>query len=123
MSRASQRTRRCAGAEQPSKHDCTPALIVDTLADRTARRIYQHVTLPITAGELSTTLDIPGSTTYRKLTELEEAGLIRELEQGPHVDGPAKYVRRIDRVSVTSDDELRIDCRKNGRDVFCKPDL
>lgn len=123
MSKSTGPAEPCNGAERSWERGCDPSLIVDTIADPTARRIYEAIELPTTARELAAELDLPDSTTYRKLSKLEEAGLIRELEQGPNVDQPARYVRRIDRVSVTSDGELRIDCRKGGKNVFCNPDL
>ncbi|WP_049920338.1 ArsR/SmtB family transcription factor [Halobiforma nitratireducens] len=123
MSRATESSEPCNGEKRPREQRCDPSLIVEAIADPTARRLYKAVELPTTARELSEELDVSESTVYRKLSRLEEAGLLRELEQGPNVDGPTRYVRRIDRVSVTSGDEVRIDCRKKGADVFCRPDL
>lgn len=112
----------CRNAEHEPGRGCDPQLIVELLDDEDSRRLYQDATTPATVNELAEALDLPLSTAYRKVATLEEAGLLTPLVQDPGKRGePTRYVRAIDRVSVTLDDRLRIECTIAGVELYCEP--
>lgn len=52
--------------------------VLGALHDADCQTIIEHLTEPMSAGEISETCDIPSSTTYRKLDRLTEADLLEE---------------------------------------------
>lgn len=123
MSERTERPTTCSGVRAQFDSGCDHQLLVESLADPTARRVYEVVTAPTTVAEVVAALDLPESTAYRTVHRLERAGLLRRLPSSSRGQHPDQYVRRIDRVSITVDDGVRIDCRLNGREVHCEPSL
>lgn len=94
-----------------------PATVFDLLDDAGTRAILSALHEPRTARELMTACDIPRSTTYRKLDELVDAGLvtrrIRPSRSGNHA---SEYARTVDGVHVDlSTDGVRLDVGRERR--------
>ncbi|ADB59454.1 hypothetical protein Htur_0556 [Haloterrigena turkmenica DSM 5511] len=122
MSDTTTETTACARAERDGPLGCTPRRIVELLTDDDARAIYRYLDEPAPVREVSEALDLPLSTTYRKVEALCDAGLLTELEGQTGGDVPAHYVRALEHVSVTYGDPLRIECAKNGTTLYCEPE-
>ncbi|MXV63664.1 helix-turn-helix domain-containing protein [Natronorubrum sp. JWXQ-INN-674] len=112
----------CARAERDGPLGCNPRQIVELLTDDDARAIYRFLDEPTAVQEIAETLDLPLSTTYRKVEALSDAGLLTELKGQTGGDVPAHYVRALEHVSVTYDDPLRIECVENGTTLYCEPE-
>ncbi|QLG50564.1 helix-turn-helix domain-containing protein [Natrinema halophilum] len=112
---------RCPRAERDGELGCEPRRIMDLLNDDDARSVYLSVEEPTTVREIADTLELPQSTAYRKVENLREAGLIRQLNQRSQGGLPAHYVQAIEHVSVTYDDPLRIECAQHGKTLYCEP--
>lgn len=81
--------------------------LVRLLGTEYSLAILRATHTPKSAQELSTELDIPIATTYRRLNTLAEADLLREVpatEQDEDA-GPTVYQRTIDDVRITFDHE------------------
>lgn len=62
--------------------------ILSVLNDEISRKIIKKITGDeLTIGQLSTFLDIPQSTAYRKIRKLEELGLIKKIKVVRNDDG------------------------------------
>ncbi|MBZ6494893.1 helix-turn-helix domain-containing protein [Natrinema longum] len=112
---------RCPRIERDGEIGCNPHRIMELLNDDDARAVYLFVEEPATVRDISEALDIPQSTTYRKVESLTEAGLISQLNDRSRTGTPGHYVQAMDRVSVTYDDPLRIECTCNGNVLYCEP--
>ncbi|WP_226483308.1 helix-turn-helix domain-containing protein [Natrinema amylolyticum] len=121
MSDTIDRPIRCPYAEQDSEIDCDPYRIMELLNDDDARAVYLYVEEPATVRDIVEALDLPQSTAYRKVENLREAGLISRLNERSRTGTPAHYVQAMDRVSVTYDDPLRIECTFSGQTLYCEP--
>lgn len=87
-----------------------PREVVELLSDDEVVDIFRTASMPMTVSELATECDVPLSTAYRKVTNLEEAGLLRQTNpQAANGTTPAYYARAVDSVSVTLGDDLRIE--------------
>jgi predicted transcriptional regulator len=91
--------------------------VFSLLDDEDTRAILGALHEPRTARELMTACDIPRSTTYRKLDDLVDAGLvaqrIRPSRSGNHA---SEYARTIDGVHVDlSSDGVRVDAERTPR--------
>jgi DNA-binding transcriptional ArsR family regulator len=81
----------------------TPATppVLDALSDPDCRSIIRSIGQPLTATEVSARCDLPLSTAYRKLDELEATPLVEQSyrlrERGKH---PQQYQRRADSLLV-----------------------
>lgn len=84
--------------------------VLEALHDEDCRTIVEALTEPRTARELVERCDIPRSTLYRKLDQLEGASLLYEgteiREDGSHA---ARYEVDFEEVVVTCDDERQLD--------------
>ncbi|AFK18840.1 ArsR family transcriptional regulator [Haloferax mediterranei ATCC 33500] len=87
--------------------------VLEALSDRACRQILttlQGAANPMTAQELSSTCDVPLSTTYRKLEQLSDANLLEETLQlranGTHTH---EYRTEVDSVTVCLNDEDGLD--------------
>lgn len=92
-----------------TRHDA--GAVLDALNDDDCRRILEATTDDsLTASELSESLDLPLSTTYRKLDRLTDVGLLRETirihRSGKHVN---EYTRNVEDVSITVQDDGTLD--------------
>lgn len=112
---------RCANVDRQGPSECDPDLIVETLTDDDSRAMYLYATTPVTVRELSEELDLPLSTAYRKVETLQEAGLLMQINEQSRSGYPSHYVRSIERVRVTYDDPMRIECTRNGTTLYCEP--
>ena len=110
---------RCNLKAQGQGRGCNPELIVDILADDTARDIYFYVDEPTTVKEIKKDGDIPTSTAYRKIETLVDAGLIKPTPQHSSA-GETKYVKAIECISVTYSDPIEIRCVKSGLSLYCE---
>lgn len=111
----------CALADRDGPIGCDPQLLVELLNDDDARAVYLFVETPATVGDVADALELSQSTAYRKVERLCDAGLITQLNERSRSGSPAHYVQAIDRVSVTYDDPMRIECAKNGATLYCEP--
>ncbi|MFC7137929.1 helix-turn-helix domain-containing protein [Halobaculum litoreum] len=95
------------GSDEP---DLQPVL--DALDDEDCRTIIEHLSEPLTAGEVSEECDIPMSTTYRKLDLLSDAQLLAEgvevRQDGHHA---TRYRTDFEDVIVSLTDERTLDVR------------
>ncbi|MFB1066061.1 helix-turn-helix domain-containing protein [Natrinema sp. H-ect4] len=111
----------CPRAERDGELGCNPTRIIELLSEDDARAVYLAVEEPTTVSEIADALELPQSTAYRKVENLHEAGLIRQLNERSKGGLPAHYVQAIDHVSVTYDDPLRIECAQHGKTLYCEP--
>jgi len=86
----------------------TPELerVVAVLDDAGCREIIAVLETPKTVTEIAAAADLPLSTTYRKLDQLTEAGLVTEtagVRKGRHQK--SRYVLDFDRITIGLDDE------------------
>ena len=83
----------------------TPALF-DALSDPDCRAIIRTIGQPLTAREVATHCDLPLSTAYRKLDELESTPLVEQTyrlrQRGKH---PQQYQRCADSLLVHLPDD------------------
>ncbi|WP_254763015.1 winged helix-turn-helix domain-containing protein [Natrinema marinum] len=121
MSNAIEEPTRCPRAERDGELGCVPALIIELLSDEDARAVYLSVEEPTTVPEIAEALELPQSTAYRKVENLREAGLIRQLNERSQGGLPAHYVQAIEHVTVTYDEPLRIECAHHGKTLYCEP--
>jgi hypothetical protein len=121
MSDTVDRPTECPRADRDGEIGCDPQRIIDLLNDDDARDVYLHVDTPATVPDVAAALELPQSTAYRKVEQLREAGLIRQLNPRSKGGSPAHYVRAFDHVSVTYDDPLRIECARDGTTLYCEP--
>ncbi|MFC4544009.1 helix-turn-helix domain-containing protein [Halosolutus amylolyticus] len=113
---------RCTYAERDGPMGCNPQAIIELLATDDSREVYLQATEPVTVPEIAEELDLPQSTAYRKVEELQEAGLLRQLNERSQGGLPAHYIQSMDAVSVTYDDPLRIECSRSGTTLWCEPE-
>ncbi len=100
---------------------CNPDRVMELLTDDDARAAYLYAAEPVTVSEIAEALDIPQSTAYRKVENLQEAGLLSQLNERSRTGTPAHYTQAMEHVTVTYDDPLRIECECNGRTLYCEP--
>ncbi|SER54474.1 winged helix-turn-helix domain-containing protein [Natrinema salaciae] len=112
---------RCPRIERDGELGCDPHRIVTLLNDDDARAVYLYAEEPATVSQIAEAVGLPQSTAYRKVENLQEAGLLSQLNDRSRTGTPAHYVRAMDHVSVTYDDPLRIECTCNGRPLYCEP--
>ena len=94
-------------AEVPENLD--PAAILELLADDRSIALFRTAVIPLTVEELARHCEVPLSTAYRKVDELEDAGL---LERIPSAEAdaavPDRFIRGVDRVEVTLEDGIHV---------------
>ncbi|WP_179205357.1 ArsR/SmtB family transcription factor [Halobacterium hubeiense] len=81
---------------------------LEVLGDRTAVRVLKSLTEQKSTPEISEECGIPLSTAYRKVNELEEAGLIHESTPGLPND-PVKYTRAVEGIFIALGEDLNIE--------------
>lgn len=119
MSATTSRAHPCNLNAQDGPDGCDPPRIVELLSDPIARDLFTHLEDPATPKELSTACELSSSTTYRKLDQLEAAGLIMPIDGLSSTDA-TQFARAIDCVSITYDEPLRIQCQKSGLTLHCE---
>ncbi|MFC6731084.1 MULTISPECIES: helix-turn-helix domain-containing protein [unclassified Haladaptatus] len=92
--------------------DDAPAVqeILDSLDDPACRTLIRRLTEPMTARELSDAADVPLSTTYRKLEQLNDASLLAtqmKLRQDGHHQ--TMYHTAFEEVSIWLDENREFD--------------
>ncbi|WP_265110086.1 winged helix-turn-helix domain-containing protein [Halosolutus halophilus] len=122
MSETADNRPRCTYAEQDGPMGCDPHSIIELLAAGDTRDVYLRAEEPVTVREIAEELDLPRSTAYRKVERLQEAGLLRQLNERSKGGLPAHYVQSMDAVSVTYDDPVQIECSRNGATLWCEPE-
>lgn len=77
--------------------------VLGALEDPDCRRILEATSdEPLTAGEIMDRCDVPRSTTYRKLEQLTEAGLLNErIRLSPDGKHASEYRRTVDDVTIS----------------------
>lgn len=101
-----------ATEEQPRRSTSDGRTILRLLGDDYARRILACSDQPKTATEIANECGLPTSTTYRKVDQLQDAGLLEESLR-PSVEGKhaTEYRRVIDRISVSFPGGVTVECR------------
>lgn len=85
-----------------------PESVFAALDDATCREIVAALEEPMTAKEVSERTDIPLSTAYKKLDQLESAEILEErTEVDPNGHHRSRYVIAFQSVSVDLDEERR----------------
>ena len=83
--------------------------VLQLLADEETRTLFQQLSSPKTTRELISECDIARSTAYRKITELENAGLLIEVDHVDDSEQPTAYVRPLEEIVLRVGDTLTID--------------
>lgn len=83
--------------------------VLQLLADEETRTLFQQLSSPKTTRELISECDIARSTAYRKITELENAGLLIEVDHVDDSKQPTAYVRPLEEIVLRVGDTLTID--------------
>jgi len=91
--------------------------VVSVLDDSDCREIISILEAPKTVPDIAEEVDLPLSTTYRKLDQLTDAGLAIEtvgVRRGSH--HTSRYVADFDRIAISLDDdrELRVDIDRSN---------
>lgn len=88
----------------PSDIECETVLV--TLDDPACRTLLDAMAEEaMTASELIATCDVPRSTTYRKLGQLTEAGLVEEhIRIDPNGKHASEYRRTFENLTISVDD-------------------
>ncbi|OAQ53493.1 transcriptional regulator [Natrinema mahii] len=120
MNESAEQPTRCPRKGRDGVMGCDPYRVMDLLNDDDARAAYLYAEEPTTVNEIAEELDIPQSTAYRKVENLQEAGLLSQLNERSRTGMPAHYTQAMDHVSVTYDDPLRIECECNGKTLYCE---
>lgn len=100
--------RQTSGSQRGARIDADPEELVGLLGDEDCRRIFQAAMEPVSVPDLVEELDLPVSTTYRKVAELHDVGLLTEVDPG-NTSAPARYLRSVRGVTITVDDGLEVD--------------
>jgi DNA-binding transcriptional ArsR family regulator len=81
--------------------DASVDAVVGVLNDPDCRRLLAHLGEPRTAGEVGRQCNLPRSTTYRKLGQLSDVGLLEERHR-IRSDGNrvTRYVRAVERLHL-----------------------
>lgn len=91
---------------------CDPRAVLHLIGDEYSQQILACGDMPLTASELAERCDLPLSTTYRKIDQLLDAGLLEESirlsAQGKH---STEYRRAMDGVHVSFQGGLDVDCQ------------
>lgn len=88
--------------------DPDPENVFEALDDDACREILSALDEPMTASRVAEEAGVPVSTTYKKLSKLEETSLLAEetqLREGGH--HRSRYVRDFDRLEVLVDEQRR----------------
>ena len=83
--------------------------VLQLLADEETRTLFQQLSSPKTTRELINECNIARSTAYRKITELENAGLLIEVDRVDNSKQPTAYVRPLEEIVLRVGDTLTID--------------
>lgn len=96
----------------PFAEDEDPSLqaVLDALDDEACRDIIKAIEEPMTASEISNATDVPLSTTYRKLDQLDEASLL-EAQTEIRDDGhhTTRYRHAFEAVLIGLDDDTEFE--------------
>ncbi|WP_440990259.1 DUF7342 family protein [Haloarchaeobius baliensis] len=93
-----------------------PRAVVGALADDDCRDIVEFLDEPATAGEVADGAEVPLSTTYRKLDQLVDAGLVTERTDALRRGQPTtRYRRAFESVRVETDDDGALEAVVEGR--------
>ncbi|GAB3027742.1 winged helix-turn-helix domain-containing protein [Natronobiforma cellulositropha] len=101
------------------RRGCSPALIVEALADDRTRAIFLALDEPTSVETIVEEHGIPQSTAYRKVEALAEAGLVRAAETDES-GSPTRYLSAVDCLSITYDGATRITCTRSGLTLSCE---
>ena len=95
----------------PTESPIDASAVLEALDDETCRDILNHLRdRHLTAQELSSTCDIPQSTTYRKLDLLTDAGLLEpSIRVAPAENNPTEYTTAADGATIRLDTDGEFD--------------
>ena len=98
------------GTQAVREADPQPEAVFDALDDDACRAIVRALEEPMTAGEVSEASGVPLSTTYKKLDQLTDAGLLEErTELDPEGHHRSRYFVDFDRLIVALDETREFD--------------
>lgn len=86
-----------------------PSEVLDVLGDETNRRILGAIDEERSAIELADELDVPTSTTYRKVSELDRIGLLEQTNPGVPPDVAARYRCTVESLIVQFREHVDVD--------------
>lgn len=92
-----------------------PVELLSVLGDKYSPEILRTTYEPKSAQELSEELDIPIATSYRRIEQLVELGLLEEEGQEFSDEGRQRtiYRRNVDEISVDlGNGEIEVDCKE-----------
>lgn len=95
--------------ETPDVEEYDAKRVLQLLADEETRTLFHHLSAPRTTTELIAECDIARSTAYRKIKELETAGLIQEVDLVDDTEQPMAYVRSFEEIVLRAGDSLTIE--------------
>ena len=104
-------------ASQMIVNELAKQRILAAIADRYSRRILAAtMNEPVSALDLCNNCDIPVTTTYRRIEELLQAGLLAGVKYGRTADGKwyEKYRSLLKRINVTFENgDMRVEVMTN----------
>lgn len=103
-----QNNRSYVASEAPDVEEYDVKQVLQLLADEETRTLFHHLSAPRTTTELIAECDIARSTAYRKIKELETAGLIKEVDWVDDCESMA-YVRSFEEIVLRAGDSLTIE--------------
>lgn len=95
-------------ADSASLTSAAAESMIELVADDLARKILMLTARSRTVNELADALDVPTSTTYRKVGELSDVGLLRATNPDARPNEPTRFRRTVREISVQLESDLEI---------------
>ncbi|MFT4885783.1 MAG: putative transcriptional regulator [Natronomonas sp.] len=87
-----------------------PSQVLESITDEDVLVLFRHLDRPKTVPKLVEECDIPKSTAYRKMKELEASGLVVSVGETDYAASPAvKYRRTVDEIRVRIHDSVTVE--------------
>lgn len=84
--------------------------VLEAVTDEDVLALFQQLWRPRTVSELVEECDIPKSTAYRKMGELEAKGLVMSVGETDYEASPAtRYRRTVDEVRIRIHDSVTVE--------------
>ncbi|MEF8807651.1 helix-turn-helix domain-containing protein [Natronomonas sp.] len=97
-------------AETPRLQAMEARQVLESVTDEDVLALFQQLWRPKTVSKLVEECEIPKSTAYRKMDELESSGLIVPVGQTEYTTSPAvKYRRTVDEIRIRIHDSVTVE--------------
>lgn len=91
---------------------CDTPTLLRLVSDEYSQQILECIDVPMTVGAIAAQCAIPTSTAYRKIEQLDDAGLVEESirpsSSGRHA---TEYQRAIDELYISIGRDIEVECR------------